>query len=58
MALPSHPSVANIIDQQSLKHIKKGAILINVGRGMNIDEEALIEAIIDRDIKVGLDVTQ
>ena len=57
MSLPSHPSLNNIIDQQSLQCIKKGAILINVGRGMNIDETALIEAIIHRNIKVGLDVT-
>ena len=57
MALPSHPSLVNVVNERSLKNIKKGAILINVGRGINVDETALMEAITNRDVKVGLDVT-
>jgi len=49
--LPATPQTENIIDKNSLKLMKKHAILINTARGQLIDENALIEAL--KEEKIG-----
>ena len=46
-----------LIGEESFKLMKKEAILINVGRGGIVDEEALVEALQNNEIAgAGLDV--
>ncbi|CAG9330585.1 unnamed protein product [Blepharisma stoltei] len=51
MALPNIPSTENIIGAQQLYLMKKSAVLINVGRGANLDEDALIDALTNGNLK-------
>jgi phosphoglycerate dehydrogenase-like enzyme len=41
------PETRLLIGREALQHIKRGALLINVGRGRLIDDEAVIEALRD-----------
>lgn len=51
------PETAHIIGRESLKHFKNGGVLINIGRGGLVDENALLEALdSDRLRGAGLDV--
>lgn len=51
------PDTSHIIRAESLKHFKKSGVLINIGRGGLVDENALIEALdSDRLRGAGLDV--
>jgi len=51
------PDTAHIINAKSLKHFKSSGVLINIGRGGLVDENALIEALdSDRLRGAGLDV--
>lgn len=55
MALNEHTH--HLIGREQLAHMKNSAILINVARGQVIDEQALIEALTQRNIlAAGLDV--
>lgn len=45
MALPNTPQTVHIINRERLAAMKKGSILLNVGRGSAIDQEALLEAL-------------
>jgi len=45
MALPSTAETVRIMDEKRLFSMKKGAILINVGRGSAIDQTALLKAV-------------
>ncbi|KGQ71045.1 glycerate dehydrogenase [Chelonobacter oris] len=42
---PLTPTTQNLINQESLALVKKGAFLINTGRGPLVDESALVEAL-------------
>lgn len=42
---PLTPSTMHLINKDSLKHMKKGAILINTGRGPLVDEQAVADAL-------------
>ena len=53
---PLNEQTYNLINQSNLKYLKKGAILLNLGRGGIINEEDLANAIDHQDIYVGLDV--
>ena len=58
LSLPSTALTRRIINAESLKLIKKDAVLINVGRGDCIDTEALSDALAeDRLLGAALDVT-
>ncbi|MEK6269524.1 MAG: NAD(P)-binding domain-containing protein [Planctomycetales bacterium] len=46
----------HIINQEFLAAVKPGAILVNAGRGELIDSEALLAAIGEKQLRVGLDV--
>ncbi|AQP50093.1 NAD(P)-dependent oxidoreductase [Tessaracoccus flavescens] len=45
MILPNHPSTANAMDAERFAQLKEGAVLVNVGRGSTVEEEALVEAL-------------
>jgi phosphoglycerate dehydrogenase-like enzyme len=45
IACPLTKETRNLLDADAFKRMKKGARLINIGRGEVIDEEALIESI-------------
>lgn len=45
ICLPSTPETTGIITRERIFAMKKGAILINVGRGTLIDQDALIDAL-------------
>ncbi len=48
--MPETPATKNFINKTTLKHFKKGCILINFARGKLIDAEALRAAILDGDM--------
>jgi phosphoglycerate dehydrogenase-like enzyme len=50
VALPLDPTTAGVIDAQALGVMKPDAVIVNVGRGPTIDEEALFEACRSRGI--------
>lgn len=57
IATPHSPETINIINRESLKTVKKGVRIVNVGRGSAIDEEALLEGLDNGTVNsVGLDV--
>ena len=57
--LPEIPSTNNLINASTLKHMKKTALIINVGRGNLIDEKALSETLILKNLAGAvLDVTK
>lgn len=53
---PLNPQTENLIGEAQLKILKKGAVLINVGRGGIIDESAMAKALDNYDIYHGTDV--
>lgn len=55
--LPSTPETRQIIDHAALSELPPHAVFINVGRGNNVDEEALYKALSERRLgAAGLDV--
>lgn len=55
--LPLTPSTHHLFNKESIAKAKKGSIIVNIGRGPVIEEEALVEALESGHIKsVGLDV--
>jgi phosphoglycerate dehydrogenase-like enzyme len=58
LSLPATPATTGLIDRAAVARMRPGAILVNVGRGAVIDEDALIEALRERRIAGAvLDVT-
>ena len=45
MAVPNVPATHHILNAKRISYLKKGAIVCNVGRGPQIDTEALCEAL-------------
>ena len=45
LTLPGTPLTNNLISRERIAMMKKGAFLINVGRGNSIDQDAVIEAL-------------
>ena len=59
MVLPGLPDTTHIMNEARLRLMKKGAYLINVGRGNAIDPDALKSALISGQLGgAGLDVTE
>ncbi|MBI1939803.1 MAG: hydroxyacid dehydrogenase [Ignavibacteriales bacterium] len=54
--LPATPQTKGLFNDAMFKLMKPGALLINTSRHDIIDEDALIKAIKEKNIKVGLDV--
>ncbi|MCE5235336.1 MAG: D-2-hydroxyacid dehydrogenase [Clostridiaceae bacterium] len=57
LAMPGTAETRGIMDAGRIAHMKKDAILLNVGRGSAVDTEALADAVGRGDILCGLDVT-
>jgi phosphoglycerate dehydrogenase-like enzyme len=57
IAAPKTPETIGLVDERRLRLMKKGAVLINLGRGPIVDEPALIQALQEGWIKgAALDV--
>ncbi|MDX9923937.1 MAG: phosphoglycerate dehydrogenase [Ignavibacteriaceae bacterium] len=54
--LPATPQTKNLFNDKMFSMMKDGAILINTSRADIIDEDALIKAVKEKNIRVGLDV--
>ncbi len=54
--LPAAQATKGIIGRELLAAVRPGAIIINTARGDLIDERAVLEAIKDKGIRLGLDV--
>ena len=57
LAMPNTDETRGLMDAGRIAHMKKGAMLLNVGRGSAVDTEALADAVERGDILCGLDVT-
>jgi len=58
LCMPGTPETAGLFDKKRLAAMKKGALLINIGRGTAIDQDALIDALNSGHISgFGTDVT-
>ena len=58
MNLPGGEATLNLMDERRLRLMKKGAYLINVGRGVSIDQDALIKVLNEEHLGgAALDVT-
>lgn len=58
LTAPLTPETRHLIDGEALATMKDGAVLVNVGRGGLVDQEALVEAARGGRISAGLDVTE
>jgi D-3-phosphoglycerate dehydrogenase len=54
--LPATKETTGLVDRDFLGRMRRGAILLNTSRGDLVDEEALLEALDERDLRAGLDV--
>ncbi len=54
--LPLTPETRGLFNKQMFSYLKPGALLINTSRADVIDEDALIEAIKEKNIRCGFDV--
>lgn len=54
--LPATPQTKGLFNEQMFSYMKDGAILINTSRADVIDEEALMKAVKEKNLRVGLDV--
>lgn len=54
--LPQNAETKNLFNEKLFAMMKKGAIFINTSRAGVVDEEALIKAVKEKNIKAGLDV--
>jgi phosphoglycerate dehydrogenase-like enzyme len=57
LCLPSTDETAKIMSRERIFALKPGAILLNAGRGTAIDQDALIDALREKRVFAGLDVT-
>ncbi len=56
--VPASPSTQGMVGAELLRHVRPGAVIINTSRGDLVDEEALLAAIEEKDLRAGLDVYQ
>ena len=54
--LPATPESKGLLGEKLLRHVRHGAIILHTSRGDVVDEEALLAAIEEKDLRVGLDV--
>lgn len=54
--LPATPDTKNLFNEKLFSLMKEGAIFINTSRADVVDEEALIKAVKEKNLRVGLDV--
>jgi len=53
---PLNEQTTNLLGYEELRKIKEGAILLNLGRGGIVDEDAVAKIIDEKELYVGLDV--
>jgi len=53
---PLNEKTANLLDYEALSKCKEGAVILNLGRGGIIDEDAVAKLVDERDLYFGLDV--
>ena len=56
MALPGTKNTYHIMDERNFRLLKDGALIVNVGRGSLIDEEALLKELKSGRLRAALDV--
>ncbi len=54
--VPAIPQTENLVSRELLSVMRPGTVIINSSRGTIVDEEALLEAMDEKDIRAGLDV--
>ncbi len=54
--VPATPATAGLCGDELLELVKPGAWILNTSRGEVVDEDALLAAIEEKDLRVGLDV--
>ena len=54
--VPAAPETVGMLNSELLSHVRPGTVLINTSRGDILDEEALLKAIDEKDLRIGLDV--
>lgn len=54
--VPSVAGTAGMIGRELLEYVRPGTVIINTSRGEIIDEEALLEVIEEKDLRLGVDV--
>jgi D-3-phosphoglycerate dehydrogenase len=54
--LPSNPQTKGLFNKELFSYLKPGCLLINTSRADVIDEDAMLEAIKEKNIRVALDV--
>jgi len=54
--VPATPETKGLVSRRLLTAVRPGTVIINTARGNIIDEEALLDAISEKDLRVGLDV--
>ena len=57
LCLPNTSETEKILSRERIFVLKKGAIIVNAGRGGAIDQDALVEALREKRVLAGLDVT-
>lgn len=54
--VPATPQTEGLVSRELLAVVRPGTVIVNTARGSVIDEEALLEAIEEKQLRVGLDV--
>lgn len=54
--VPAAPSTKGLLGPELLEHVQPGTVIINTSRGDTIDEPALLAAVEEKDLWIGLDV--
>jgi len=54
--VPLNDDTRGMVDATLLDHVRPGAWIINTSRGEIVDDDALLDAIHDKDLRAGLDV--
>lgn len=54
--VPSSPATTRMMGRELLGYVKPGTVIINTSRGEVIDEDALLEVIDEKDLRIGTDV--